>query len=113
MSLDVYLMVTKPTCVYDANITHNLSKMASAVQVTDELTLYDILWRPEEHNLKFAKDIADLLHKGWAMLLSNPMEYSKYNPENGWGDYEELHHFVYNYWIACCEEPDAEIGVWR
>ena len=35
MSLDVYLTVTKPTCVYDANITHNLSKMAAAVQVTD------------------------------------------------------------------------------
>ena len=42
----------------------------------------------------------------------NPYQ-GKYNPENGWGDYEGLHHFVHNYWIACCEEPNAEIGVWR
>jgi len=113
MSLDVFIMVTKPTSVYDANITHNLGKMAGAVQVTDDLTLYDILWRPEEHGLKYAKDIADLLHKGWAMLVANPMEYSKYNPENGWGDYEGLCHFVHDYWVACYKEPDGEIQVWR
>lgn len=113
MSLDVDLMVTKPTSVYSNNITHNLGKMAGAVQVTDELTLYDILWRPEEHNLKFAKDIADLLHKGWAMLLADPMGYSEYNPENGWGSYEGLCRFVHDYRDACYEEPDAEIRVWR
>lgn len=113
MSLDVDLMVTKPTSVYSANITHNLGKMAAAVQVTDELTLYDILWRPEEHNLKFAKDIADLLHEGWKMLLSNPTEYSKYNPENGWGNFEGLVRFVREYRDACYDEPTAELKVWR
>ena len=31
MSLDVDLMVTRPTSVYSGNITHNLGKMAAAV----------------------------------------------------------------------------------
>lgn len=113
MSLDVDLMVVKPTSVYSANITHNLVKMASAVRLNDDLTLYDILWRPEEHNLKCAKDIADLLHEGWKMLLADPMEYSKYNPDNGWGSYEGLLRFVREYRDACYDEPNAELKVCR
>jgi len=42
MSLDVYLMKTMPTSVYDANITHNLGAMAEAAGI------YKHLWRPEE-----------------------------------------------------------------
>jgi hypothetical protein len=61
MSLDVDLMVTQPTSVYSGNITHNLGKMAGEVKLSNGLTLYDVLWRPDEHSLKYAKDIWRLL----------------------------------------------------
>ena len=87
MSLDVDLMVIQPTSVYSNNITHNLGKMASEVKLSNDLTLYDVLWHPDEHGLKFARDIADLLDDGWNILLSDPAKFKKFNPENGWGSY--------------------------
>lgn len=118
MSLDVDLMVTMPTSVYSGNITHNLGKMAKAVEFGLEakeegLTLYDVLWRPEEHGFKYARDISDLLDIGWNILLSSPEEYKKYNPENGWGSYEGLCDFVYKYRNACWDNPEAELSVSR
>ena len=114
MSLDVYLMVTQPVSVYDANITHNLGKMASAVKLSNGMTLYDILWRPDEQEgLKFARDISELLDEGFNILLSSPEEYKRYNPENGWGSYDGLCNFVYNYRNACWDNPDAELRVSR
>lgn len=115
MSLDVSLLITKPTEVFTGNITHNLGKMADAVILSDGNTLYKILWRPEEctPSYRLASEIADLLDEGWNILLSNPEEYEKYNPENGWGNYEGLCNFVYQYRNACWDNPDAEIGVCR
>ena len=46
MSLDVDLMVTKPVSVFTQNITHNLNKMAMTVELSNGMTLYDVLWRP-------------------------------------------------------------------
>jgi len=42
MSLDVYLEVTKPTTIFEANITHNLNRMAQAAGI------YEALWCPDE-----------------------------------------------------------------
>jgi len=117
MSLDVDLMVTQPVSVFTQNITHNLGKMATAVKIGAEfgssLTLYDVLWRPDEHGFKFARDIADWLDLGWNILLSDPETYRKYNPENGWGSYDGLCDFVYKYRNACWDNPDAELSVSR
>lgn len=113
MSLDVDLMVVKPVSVYDGNITHNLGKMASHVHVGDGLTLYDVLWRPDEHELIYASDISDYLDIGWNVLMSEPNFYKTFNPENGWGSYEGLCKFVYNYRNACWDNPDAELRVSR
>lgn len=114
MSLDVYLRVTKPVEVFDANITHNLNKMASEVKLSNGMTLYDVMWRPDEQEgLKFAKDIAELLDEGWNILLADPDRFKKFNPENGWGSYDGLCDFVYEYRNACWDNPDAEIGVSR
>jgi hypothetical protein len=111
MSLDIDLMVTKPTSVWDWNITHNLGEMAAEVIVDEEksLTLYDILWRPDENGLVLAKEISDYLDLGWNILLSDPEKYKTYNPENGWGSYDGLCNFVYNYRNACWDHPDAVI----
>jgi hypothetical protein len=113
MSLDVDLMVTQPVSVYSGNITHNLNSMAAAVVLSNGLTLYQILWRPDEHGLKFASEISELLDEGWNILLSDPEKYEKYNPPNGWGSYEGLVDFVYKYRNACWDNPDAELRVSR
>jgi hypothetical protein len=119
MSLDVDLMVTQPVSIYSGNITHNLGKMAREVQYglewegDGELSLYDVLWRPDEHGFVYAKDISDLLDIGWNILLSDPEKYKRYNPENGWGSYDGLCNFVYNYRNACWDNPEAELRISR
>ena len=113
MSLDVDLMVTMPTSVYSNNITHNLGKMAGEVSLSNGKTLYDILWRPEEHGFYFAREISELLDEGWNILLSDPEKYKRYNPENGWGSYDGLCDFVYKYRNACWDNPEAELSVSR
>ena len=113
MSLTVNLMVPQPVSVYDNNITHNLSKMASEVKLSNGLTLYDVLWRPDEHELELAEDIAELLDEGWNILLSEPDRFKQLNPENGWGNYDGLCKFIYEYRNACWDEPDATIEVCR
>ena len=113
MSLTVYLNVTKPVSVYDNNITHNLGSMAANVKLSNGLTLYDVLWRPDEHELELAEDIAELLDEGWNILLSGPDHFKQFNPHNGWGNYDGLCKFVYEYRNACWDEPDATIEVCR
>ena len=123
MSLTVSLNVTKPVAVYDNNITHNLTKMAAEVKLTKgfnyktkthgDLTLYDVLWRPDEHKFVYADDIIDLLDEGYKILISDPDHFKKFNPENGWGNYDNLCKFVYEYWSACRAEPNAEVQVCR
>ena len=114
MSLDVDLMITQPCSVYNANITHNLNTMAGEVKLSNGMTLYQVLWRPDEQvGLKFARDISELLDEGWNILLSDPEKYKRYNPENGWGDYEGLCNFVYKYRNACWDNPEAELRISR
>ena len=113
MSLDVYLTKVMPTEVYSSNITHNLGKMANQVLLSNGHTLYQVLWRPDEHGWKFARDIDDMLDEGWNILLSDPEKFRAFNPENGWGSYEGLCNFVYNYRNACWENPNGELRVSR
>jgi len=113
MSLDVDLMVTQPCSVYNANITHNLGKMAGEVLLSNGMTLYQVLWRPDECNLLFARNISELLDEGWNILLSDPDKFMKLEPENGWGSYEGLCDFVYKYRNACWDNPEAELRISR
>jgi hypothetical protein len=113
MSLDVNLWVTKPTQVYNSNITHNLGSMAANVKLSNGLTLYQVLWRPDEHELIFAKDIAELLDEAHIILVGAPEYYMQFNPSNNWGNYDNLCNFVYNYRNICWQEPAAKIGVSR
>ena len=113
MSLDIDLMVVQPVSVFSQNITHNLDKMADAVVLDNGKTLYQVLWRPDEHNWKFARDISELLNEGWNILLSDPERFKQFNPENGWGSYDGLVNFVYKYRNACWDNPDAELRVSR
>jgi hypothetical protein len=114
MSLDVDLMVIKPTSVFTRNITHNLGKMAGEVKFSNGMTLYDVLWRPDEQqDLKYARDIGDMLDEGFNILLSDPDKFKAFNPENGWGNYDGLVDFVYHYRSACWDYPEAELRISR
>lgn len=113
MSLDVDLMVMQPVSVYSRNITHNLGKMASAVHLESGLSLYIILWRPEEAGITHAGVLGEYLDEGWNILLSEPEYFKTFDPENGWGSYEGLVDFVYTYRNACWDNPEAEIRVSR
>lgn len=106
MSLGVYLMVDGE-CVYSANITHNLNKMA------EEAGCYEVLWRPDELGKHKAWEIVQTLITGLNELLLNPYTYKKFNPENGRRTYEGLVKFIVNYIIACRENPEAVIEVSR
>ena len=101
MSLDLYLH-EMGECVWEGNITHNLGKMAS------EAGLYQILWRPGEDVQ--ARDVFDKLIEGLAHMLRNKEALSQFDAANGWGTYENLLEFVFNFTKACGEYPDAVIS---
>lgn len=107
MSLDITLTATRPTSVFESNITHNLAEMA------DQAELYKGMWRPEELGITKAAELIPLLEKGLSKLLDTPYYYKQFNPKNGWGNYEGLVNVVTEYLQACKDNPDAEISVWR
>jgi hypothetical protein len=107
MFLDVTLMVTKPTDVYSANITHNLNSMAEAAGI------YKALWRPDELGIVRASQLIPLLEKGLVMLVKDRKYLETFNPPNGWGSYESLVQFVERYLEACWENPEATVEVSR
>lgn len=122
MSLDIYLELPKccPSCglvlfennedaksVWCINITHNLNTMA------DKVGLYEVMWRPEEIKVKYAKDAIPHLEKGVSNLKENKESLLTLNPENGWGTYEDLLEVAESYLEACKKYQSAEIYIWR
>jgi hypothetical protein len=107
MSLDVMLTEMRPTEVYTANITHNLTRMAAAAD------LYEALWRPETIGVTKASQLITPLTEGLARLKADPAKYEAYNAPNGWGMYVHFVPFVERYLAACLENPDAAISVCR
>jgi len=110
MSLDFYLQYhldNNDVEVFWKNITHNLNTMA------DKAGIYKALWRPEEIGAKKAKDVIKLLERGLKELKSRPEYFKKFNPPNGWGDYEGFLKFVESCLEACKKYPNAEIYVSR
>lgn len=93
--------------VYSANITHNLGKMAG------EAGIYQHLWRPEEIGIDTASQMIDPLRIGLATLKADPDKFAPFNPENGWGNYDNLVAFVEGYLKACEDNPTAAVSVWR
>lgn len=122
MSLDVYLssvkLVTKtcPHCgseyketeeLFNLNITHNLGEMA------DQAGLYLCLWEPGKIDITCAAELIEPLKGGLRLLKKDPDHFKQFNPENGWGNYENLVEFVEKYLQACEENPNAQITVSR
>ncbi len=93
------------TCVYSANITHNLAKMAKAAGI------YDICWQPQEIGVEQAADIVPILEKGLADMKKRPEFYETFDSPNGWGLYKHFVPWLEKYLAACQENPDAIIEV--
>lgn len=107
--------------VYDANITHNLGKMADAAG------LYEALWRPyrlkegydipeddynaeyafEEANPVRAYEISDIIEKGLGDMKARPDYYKTFDSENGWGLYVHFIPFIEKYLAALKEYPES------
>ena len=125
MSLDVYLTgkteVVRCECsrcghehareetedLYEANITHNLTRMAS------EAGLYFALWGPEERGWTKARDLIEPMTAGLRTLESDESRFRVFDAPNGWGRYEHLVRFTRAYLAACVEHPDADVRVSR
>lgn len=105
MSLTIYLTNTQPTVVFDMNITHNLTQMASVAG------LYEYLWQSDTLNITKAEQLIHPLEKGLNLLKEKPSFFRSYEPPNGWGTYEDLVRFVEEYLEACMEYPNAVIGI--
>ena len=96
---------TETNELYWSNITHNLNKMA------DKAGIYEALWRPEEKGYKVAKDIIEIVEAGLKELKKRSEYFKGFNPENGWGTYEQLVNFTEEYLEACKKYPEAIIRV--
>lgn len=103
----IYAPETVSDTVFDYNITHNLNRMAA------EAGLYDCMWRPDEHDMRHARDLIGPLRRGLETLASDQERFAAFNPENGWGDYAGLVDFAKAYLLACEKWPDAEVTVSR
>lgn len=93
--------------VFEANITHNLGKMAQ------EAGIYMPIWRPEEIGITKAKELIDPLTAGLVKLKSDPNWYKAYEPENKWGTYDDFVPWIERYLQACIDNPEAIIKVNR
>jgi hypothetical protein len=93
--------------VFDANITHNLNKMAAAAGI------YEACWRPEEIGATKASDIIPILEKGFEDMKARPEHYKQFDSPNGWGLYIHFLPWVESYLNACRKYPDAIIEVSR
>ena len=93
--------------VYNANITHNLNRMADAAGI------YQYLWRPNEIGVSKASQLVAPLENGLSVLKGDRAKFEALNPKNGWGTYGGLVSFVENYLEACKQYPQANVSVWR
>lgn len=119
MSLDVSLIVDGVPCehcgatgrrtkiVFDANITHNLGKMAT------EAGIYQACWRPEEIGITKAGQLIPLLTEGLKALKERPDYFIQFDSPNGWGKYVDFVPWLEEYLQACINNPDANVSVSR
>lgn len=87
---------------FHVNITHNLTDMADKCRVDpycqcvtihgEKPTLYDLLWNPNETigivipDMEYVEGLVSCYKK----LLEDADYFKKFNPDNGWGTYEQL-----------------------
>lgn len=93
--------------VFEANITHNLNRMAEAAG------FYKEVWRPEEIGVKQAKQLVEPLTNLIAKLKSDQEYFETFEPENKWGKYVNFVPWLEKYLSACKEYPEALVSACR
>ena len=133
MSLDIFFRKHKPDSDFDedndyldnwigsypANVTHNCNKCAAEVKLKTpekikdniyqytELTLFDVLWRGNEHNIIQAKEMIPYVKEGLNELINNVKFYQQFDSPNGYGNVFSLIRFCVIL-LACCKDyPEA------
>ena len=114
MSLDLdFIMPACPCCgaeertVFDTNITHNLTKMAS------QLGIHQVVWRPEENGIEKAGQLEKWVEIAVKELQSNWKNYKQYEASNGWGTVAQFYWWLKELQEACLQYPNARIKSWR
>lgn len=102
---------------FHLNLTHNLTDMADNCRIVSKnffhngsssISLYDLVWHSEENldietpSMEYIQDITSCYN----LLLRDPDFFKKYNPENGWGSYEQLTNGVKKYLNALISISD-------
>jgi hypothetical protein len=107
MSLDISLYYESPdelhNYVFDANITHNLNRMADAAG------FYRHLWRGDEIDVTKAHQLIFPLKAGIAAMIERPSYFRQFEPDNKWGTYDKFLPWLANLLEACVQNPDAFI----
>src|SRR5574340_688216 len=107
MSLDVYLEDDDGSQLFEANITHNLNKMAA------EAGIYMHLWRPDEIGITKARDLIEPVAAGLALMVAEPTRFKAFDSPNGWGLYRYFLPWIAEYLEACRRYPGANVTVSR
>ena len=118
MSLDLSINVQ----VAHYSLTHNLNTLCSHIPVgtttkytsatdseQEELSLYSILWRADEHCLYTPNDIREYLITGLTYLETNYNDLLQYNPDNGWGHIDQVIEVTRKLIADCRIYPDASL----
>lgn len=95
--------------LFHYNITGNLRKMA---EETNEI-FEKALWSPDELNINTAKDLISYLRLGIAYLVIDKDRLIRFNPSNGWGNYDNLLELAETYLQACKDNPGATVCIWK
>jgi len=106
MSLDVEISGGNGE-YYEANITHNLNKMADAAGI------YYQLWRPDEIGITKAGQLIEPLSKGLTDMALRADHYKQFDSPNGWGLYKHFIPWIIDYLAACKRNPEGDISVSR
>ena len=91
---------------WHGNITHNLAKMAGNCLSWEDYILYDLLWRDEQPSFDKWAYISYLSYC-LNYLKDDPEYFKQFNPENGWGTYEQLCKFVEDFIKALIDMPEG------
>lgn len=86
---------------FHMNLTHNLTKMAmecyplpntgSGLSYILCYNLYQLLWHPEQIGIiNPSEEYKDNVAQCYKKLLEEPDFFKQFNPDNGWGTYEQL-----------------------
>lgn len=95
---------------WHGNITHNLREMAEeCLSFEGYYNLYDLLWRNTQEPFTENYINAYIAHLSYCLyvLKNDPEHFKKFNPANGWGDYEQLCEFVEEFIRALMDMPEG------